>query len=129
MQKRTVIEGSSPSKIIQMMRKYGENKDMSIDLGTVKSPPPNLKIQLDADGLMLEKGDLIIAEHLTEYKRKYSVQGGTVSGSAGLNQLTSLSVTNGEITFYNELRAGDKVIVIGDNDTQFYYVVDKAVIY
>lgn len=95
MKKRITIEGSAPSKLVQMMRIYGENKDMSIDLGTVKSSPPNLKIQLDSDGLMLEKGDMILTQRVVD----------------------------------ESLQANDKVIVVGDNDTQFYYVIDKAVIY
>ena len=95
MEKWVKPEGSPAAKLVQLVREVGRNKDVTIDLGTVKSPDPNLAIQLDSDGLLLEKGDMI---------------------------LTSTVLAAG-------LVAGDKVIVFGDDDTQFYYVIDKAVIY
>ena len=95
MDKRLNIEGSPASKMIQLMRQHGKNKDVTIDLGTVRESDPNIVIQLDSDGLLLERGDLVIAASV----------------------------------FAQGFEVGDKVIVIGDDDTQFYYVIDKAVVY
>jgi hypothetical protein len=87
------IEGSAASRMVQLMRKHGYNRDMSIELATVITPMPDLSVKLGSDGMVLEREDLIVA---------------------GIIETYSVS-------------AGDQVIVIGDDDSQFYYVIDKAV--
>ena len=87
------IEGGPASRLVQLMRKHGYNRDTTIELATVVTPMPDLSLKLGSDGLVLERDDLIIA---------------------GIIETYSLS-------------AGDQVIVIGDDDSQFYYVIDKAV--
>ena len=87
------IEGGPASRLVQLMRKHGYNKDVSIELAMVVTPMPDLSLKLGSDGLVLERDDLIIA---------------------GIIETYSVS-------------AGDQVIVIGDDDSQFYYVIDKAV--
>ena len=87
------IEGSAASRLVQLMRKHGYNRDTTIELATVVTPMPDLSLKLGSDGLKLERDDLVIA---------------------GIIETYSLS-------------AGDQVIVIGDDDSQFYYVIDKAV--
>lgn len=92
MDKRVSIEGSPAAKMVQLMRKFGHNREMSIEVATVVTASP-LSVKL-SDGLVLERSDLILTQ------------------------------TASERTFI----AKDKAIIIGDNDTQFYYVIDKAVI-
>jgi hypothetical protein len=103
------IEGSGESRLIQLIRKYGYNKDVDFELATVVTPPPNLQITLDQDELLLEKDDLIVCEHLTEHSR----------------ELTDGST----ITFKTSLKEGDKVIVASLEEKQLFIVIDKAVIY
>jgi hypothetical protein len=93
MEKRMKIEGSAASRMVQLIRKHGYNRDMSIELATVITPLPDLSVQLSSDGLVLEREDLVIAGIVATYT----------------------------------LIAGDQVIVIGNDDSQFYYVIDKAV--
>ncbi|MDR7001555.1 hypothetical protein [Neobacillus niacini] len=93
MDKRINIEGSAASRMVQLMRKHGHNRDVTIELATVVMPLPDLSVKLSSDGLVLEREDLVIAGIVATYS----------------------------------LIAGDQVIVIGDDDTQFYYVIDKAV--
>lgn len=111
MDKRLVREGSSAAKLVQFMREYGFNEEMSIEVGTIASISP-ISIHLESDGLILDKDDLIIAEHLTNHKRSVSLMIGNIH------------VT--EIEFKTPLIIGDQVIVIGDNDTQFYYIFDRV---
>lgn len=59
----------------------------------------------------MEDDDLIVAECLTEHKRKVSIAGGA----------------DQEMIVRNPLKAGDKVIVVIAQDGQLYYVLDKAV--
>jgi hypothetical protein len=93
MDKRLKIEGSAASRMVQLIRKHGYNRDMSIELATVITPLPDLSVQLSSDGLVLEREDLVVAGIVATYA----------------------------------LIAGDQLIVIGDDDSQFYYVIDKAV--
>ncbi len=92
MDKRTNIEGSGASKMVQLMRKHGFNKEVGIEVGTVTSSLPNVTIEL-TDGIELDQDDLVLTKTVYD---------------AGLS-------------------VGDEVIVISDNDSQFYYVIDKAV--
>ncbi|WP_405390509.1 DUF2577 family protein [Peribacillus simplex] len=86
------IEGSPASQIIQLMRKHGRNKDITIEVGTVVSPSPSLSVNVD--GIVLDSDDLIVSQTVAD----------------------------------RGLAMGDAVIVISDDDTQFYFVIDKAVI-
>lgn len=80
--------------MVQLIRRHGHNRDVSIELATVITPLPDLSVKLASDGLVLESDDLIVAGIVTTYS----------------------------------LVAGDQLIVIGDDDSQMYYVIDKAVV-
>ncbi|MFP7288277.1 DUF2577 family protein [Shouchella clausii] len=63
------IEGSGASQLVQLIRKIGHNTDVSIELATVTSAPPELKIKVDHMNVELEKDDLIVVQSLTKHKR------------------------------------------------------------
>jgi hypothetical protein len=101
------FEGSGASRLVQLIRAYGYNKDVDFELATVVAPPPNLQITLDKDGLTLESSDLIVCEHLMQHSRE---------------------LTDGTIlTFNTALKTGDKVIVATLEEKQLFIVIDKAV--
>ena len=130
-QKNLGIEGSWGSQMIQLIRQYGYNKDMSIEVAYVVTPPPNLTIRLPDDDILLEDNNLIVAEHLLEHKVTASISGGTVTGATTCpdgGRLTSLTATDVTIKIKTVLQTGTPVILIGDNDTDMYYVVGKAVV-
>lgn len=102
------LEGNGFSKLAQVMQQAGYNKDVALDIGKVVAAPPNLRIKLQSDGLTLEKSDMIIAQHLTKY---------------------TMIINDVESTINNELKLGEKVIVISDDDTEQFYVLDRAVAY
>lgn len=89
MDKRIGLEGSGASKLVQLMRKHGRNKDVTIDIGEVITASP---LSVDVDGLELDADDLVLSE--------------TVAAKG--------------------LSVGDKLIVIGDEDFQQYFVIDKV---
>ncbi|MCO0597367.1 DUF2577 domain-containing protein [Peribacillus butanolivorans] len=93
MDKRGRIEGSAASKLVQLMRQHGHNKDVTIELGEVLAPLPNLQIRIGTDEIDLDMDDLIVSQ----------------------------TAANGG------LAVGDRVIIIGDDDSQLYFVIDKAV--
>jgi hypothetical protein len=79
------FEGHWSSKSVQFFRKVGYNKDVDIELATVTSPPPTLKIKVDNMKIELEGDDIIVAESLLEHTRTISITGGTVVGAMTSN--------------------------------------------
>lgn len=107
------LEGNGAARLIQLMRQHGYNKDVDIELATVTSAPPDLKIKVDNMKIELDRDDLIIAQYLTKHKRQVKIDGGATV----------------ELEFQDELQIGDRVIVVSANNGQLYFVIDKAVIY
>lgn len=102
------LEGNGFSKLAQVVQQAGYNKDVTVEIGKVVNAAPNLQIKLQSDGLVLEKDDLTVAQHLTEYK---------------------ILLNGSPATIDNKLKPGDKVILISDDDTEEFYVIDRAVTY
>ena len=114
------LEGNGFSKLAQVMQQAGYNKDVTVEIGKVVSAAPNLQIKLQSDGLVLEKDDLTVAQHLTEYKVKINDITANINGVAA-------NITDFEGTINNELKPGDKVFLISDDDTEEFFVIDRAV--
>jgi hypothetical protein len=107
------LEGSGAARLIQLIRQHGYNIDVDIELATVTSAPPNLKIKVDNMKIELDRDDLIVAQSLTKHKRQVKIDGGATV----------------ELEYQDELKVGDRVIVASANNGQLYFVIDKAVIY
>ncbi|NYV68955.1 DUF2577 domain-containing protein [Bacillus sp. Gen3] len=129
-------EGDVYSKIGQMIRETGYSKPVNIELATVVEAPPNLRLKLDADGLVLEKEDLIVAQSLTKHERKVSLKSSSIGGAttpAGEGPHThgyeSIDIQDGVLTFEDELAVGDRVIVVCLDEDMIYVVLDRAVWY
>jgi hypothetical protein len=146
----TEIEGSGATQLVQLMKMLGYNKDVDFLLGTITSPPPSIKVKLDKMAVELEKDDVIILQHITNYsvpftasitKAKYeSAPSGTLdeqyvdtSGqyAAQKQSYKSLNFTfdEGTITLKNALKTGDRVIVAEIDNGQKYVILDRAVSY
>lgn len=125
-------EGSASSKLAALIRQIGHNTDVQVRLGTVTSPPPNLKIKIDGRAGELESDDCIVAESLVDHKRSVSISGGSVSGSVSTGgNLTTLTVTDAEMSVKGVLTQGTRVIALA-YETQYgtqYVILDKAVSY
>lgn len=107
------FEGTGGSQLIQAVRKYGFNKDVEIDLGTVMAAPPGLRVQIDGMKIALEADDLIVAEALTQHNRTVSINGGA----------------DAVLTFKDELKVGDRVVLASINGGQNYVIIDRTVTY
>lgn len=145
------VTGTGAAQLIQLMGHFGFNEEVGVELATVTAAPPALKIKLDSDNLELEKADLIVAQYLTKHSRKVTItnagktnlSGGSVSvtmspagegphthavtavGHSGAN----LTVTEATVEYLDELKVGDRVIVLSFNGGQLYAIIDKAVTY
>lgn len=137
------LEGSGASKLVQLIKQGGYNKDVNVEIGTVISAPPNLKIKIERDGIVLEKDDLTVAEHLTRHKRIVTLSHTELEprdigdGKAKdyldtddlIPPITTYKHNYIELQFEDVLKVGNRVFVIVDDDSQEYYVIDRAVSY
>jgi hypothetical protein len=75
--------------------------------------PPGLRVQIDGMKFPLEADDLIVAESLTQHERTVSINGGA----------------DATLTFKDELKVADRVILASLNGGQNYVIIDRAVTY
>lgn len=151
MEKRVTSEGSQYSQILQLMGRRGASKPVNIELATVIEAPPNLRIKLDADSLVLEKADLIVLEHLTRHDRIVSIDyefpktwekdpdigdeiKETDSSRNNIGQMPSTPYEKYEMkfarmTFEDLLLIDDRVVVACLDDDMVYVILDRAVWY
>lgn len=106
------FEGGWDSKLTQFIRETGRNKDIDIRLGTVKTAPPKMRINVDGMKYDLDADDYVIAEHLTARTEQLTINGA----------LSTVEHING-------LKVGDRIIVLSSHNGQRYYVIGKAVTY
>ena len=105
-------EGGPASKLVGLIREISKDNSISFRTGTVASPPPNLRIEVDGVGRILEKDDVIVAEDLIMHTRNIMLRGEII-----------------EATFSGRIDVGDRVLMIA-YDTEYgpeYAVIDKAV--
>lgn len=121
------LEGNGAARMLQLMRRYGHNTDVDVEIGKVVALLPSIKIQLNSVNLMLEDNDMIIADHLLSHKRTVSISGGAVVGNVNPSgNLTSFALTDATMSINSPLKVGDEVILLSANDGQLYYVMDKV---
>ncbi|WP_127529244.1 DUF2577 family protein [Paenibacillus kobensis] len=154
------IEGSGASQLVSLIRTLGHNSDVNVELATVTSAPPDLKIRIDHMSVDLEKDDLIVAQSLTRHKRQVNLKSegkAKISASnlklpsdtppSGLNVavnytgnaalvFSAISLSNADFTaekaeleFLDELKKGDRVLVMGIKQDQTYVVLERVVTY
>lgn len=134
MVRRIGQEGSVYSKFVQLIREQGYSKPVNIEVATVIQGEPNVKIKLDQDGLVLEKDDIIIAKHLTQYERNMTVECATIDGvtkPGGTGPHThgyeSITLHDAKVTYDSLLVPGTRVIVACLDEDMTYIVLDEAV--
>lgn len=103
------LGGSPYSRLSQMMGKYGYNKAVDIEIGSVISPEPNLIVKMDSSPIELDKDDLLLCKHLTNHKRTILIDG-----------------QQKEIEYLDGLKAGDRVIMAWLDEQMRAVVFDRA---
>lgn len=140
-------EGSTYSKMMQLISKTGYSKPVNVELATVVTAAPDLKIRLDAEGLELEKDDLIVSKHLTRHERIVSLDyvfpdtvdvgdgsEATVSSRQNIGSAPSIPYEQYEMkyarmTYEDVLKVGARVLVACLEEDMVYIVLDEAVWY
>lgn len=107
------LEGSGISQLTQIIKHVGRNDFDRFEVATVTAAPPALKVKLDSTALELLADDIIVAEHLTEHKRRAQINGGA----------------DVDLVLRTGLAVGDRVILVSMNEGQSYVLLDKAVGY
>jgi hypothetical protein len=138
-----IKEGSGGSQLVNLIRHFGYNKDVDIELGTVTADAPAIKVKIDNMKIELDAADLVVSEHLTAHTRHIQI---TATGNANITSTSvssvpsstytsftlsdsDLTVTDATLDYLDELKTGDRVIVASVNNGQLYIVLDRAVTY
>ena len=152
--KANLPESASPqSQLSAVIRKIGFNREIYFDPGIVTSELPDLKV-LVGDDITLEADDLIVARHLLPRVERATIRAqpvvdksyitfgsDTVTESRSaeglgphVHDVTQITLDNvqrdfimKDVDFYYEspLKLGDRVIIIADDETDEYYVIDR----
>lgn len=104
-------EGSGRAKLRGILSALGERsrRDIHIELATVNSPLPNIRVKVDNMAVELDAEDIVVCEHLTQHTRTATIDGGAPV----------------DIVYEAALAAGDRVIVASINDGQSYVIIDR----
>lgn len=104
---------------------------------TVLTPPPALSIQIGLDTKNpIPASMLSVSERLTSYEREAELEGdfeieGTLQTTeyTGTGKITGAGTFSGKVKFINELKAGDKVLVMSVQGGQSFVISERLVKY
>ena len=104
------------SELAKMLKEREPIRYRGPIVGTVLSPPPEIKIQIDKN-IILDKSHLVIgASILKDYQREYT----TSSDRSSWSDMRYARLVD-------TLKEGDKVILMPSQDEQTYFLIDWAV--
>jgi len=128
----------SGSKLIELIRRQAAGQiPRGIELATVVTPMPDLRIRIDNMDINLEGDDLIVCAHLLPVTRYANISNVvtpvpaqvTYNGATYDQAGDDVSTQHTTIAFQdNILQAGDRVAVMALPGEQQYLVIDKVVI-
>lgn len=93
----------------RVIRKYGFNKVVDIELGTITSIKP-LQMVIDGVSGTLGSSEIKVAYHLVNHTVTAKFNG-----------------TDGDIEFPMQLEVADRVALICDVDRGFFFIIDKVI--
>ena len=150
---------SDTERFRNSISKLGHNRELFVEVGIVVSEPPDLKIEVDGDIILeaddlivaehLTKHSRIVTIEPQEHEYadpSYITFGSdTVTESMSaeglgphVHDVTQITLDNVQrdflakhvrITYDDELKLGDRVLIISDDETDEYYVIDRVVEY
>lgn len=131
------LEGDAFSKLNALFTEGTNAADRAakIEIATVTSSAPNLEIKLDADGLVLDKDVLVVAEHLTRHERIVSIEhveseqrdlGDKVVANISTPTMTPYTHSYVKMTFEDVLKVGDRVLVACLDADMTYIILARA---
>lgn len=104
---------------------------------TVLTPPPTLSIQIGLDTKNPIPAEMLsVSERLTSYTRDVEIEGdfeieGTIQTDeySGNGKLKGSGLCSGTVMFLDELKAGDRVLVMSFQGGQSFYIAERLVKY
>lgn len=134
--KRMKLEGDPYSKMAQAVREFGRNETSTLTHGTITSPPPDIKMKLDNDPIEYDAGDIYVAQRLTAHERVADVTSALITTlmstegySPHTHKIDTILMKDAVISFTDELKAGDRVLVECDDENMKYTILDRVVSY
>ncbi|MBG9940840.1 hypothetical protein ABD77_00715 [Brevibacillus formosus] len=124
----------------QAIQAAGYNDFDRLELATVTSAPPELRIKVDNMAIELDADDLLVAESLTRHKRILTITheqdkerdvGDIIpfprDNDSDGDLYRKLSYIEAQVE--DVLKPGDRVVVSSMNDGQTYLILDRVVRY
>ncbi|MED4456203.1 DUF2577 family protein [Metabacillus fastidiosus] len=143
MEKRLQIEGDPYSKVVQLIRKYGYNKDLKLVFGTVEESPPNIRVKLDNLPFELNKDDVTVFETLASHERIVTLEHVELAERDLGDRIetdyldtddkaypaTSYKHSYIKLKFEDVLKKGDRVAVLVSEEDMTFTILDRVVRY
>lgn len=150
---------TNAGKMRDLLAKIGYNRELFVESGIVISEPPDLKIEVDGDIILEADDLIVaehLAKHsrivtiepqVAEYEADSYITFGSSHVSEAMSaeglgphvhDVTQITLDNVQhdflarhvrITYDDELKLGDRVLIIADDETDEYYVIDRVVEY
>lgn len=92
-------------------------------VGTVEVAPPDIQIRLSPEVILYNDNLIISAAVLKEYEREFEIFDAEIELDEGVKAATA----KGKIKWTDELKQGDKVILVPAQNENLYILIEKAV--
>lgn len=144
---------SAFARLHDAIKKVGHNRELFVEAGIVVSELPDFKVQVH-DDIILEGSDLVVARQLLPRVERATIRAQPVVDNSYVSfasdnvreamstegmlphthDITHLTLDNvqrdfimKDVDFYYEspLKLGDRVLIIADDETDEYYVIDR----
>lgn len=124
----------------QMIKKlslesFNSSSPLQFFEGVVHSAPPNIQIKLkDNPKLIIPRKFIRISEHLTRHSRTVNISSSNITSSLSrsgdpehAHDVNSLSLNGATLNFTDELKKGDKIMVVAIQGGQSFFIIDRFV--
>lgn len=94
-------------------------------VGVIEVAPPEIQVRLGPEIILYKENLIISATVLKDYEREFEIMEGkeiTIAGS-----IPNTFTAKGKIKWTDELKIGDKVILVPAQNDNMYILIEKAV--
>lgn len=94
-------------------------------IGVVEVAPPEIQVRLGPEVILYKENLIISAAVLKDYEREFEIIEGKEMIIAG--SIPNTFTAKGKIKWTDELKIGDKVMLVPAQNENMYILIDKAV--
>ncbi|MER2170541.1 MAG: DUF2577 family protein [Psychrobacillus psychrodurans] len=94
-------------------------------IGVIEVAPPEIQVRLGPEVILYKENLIISAAVLKDYEREFEIMEGEEIIIAG--SIPNAFTAKGKIKWTDELKTGDKVILVPAQNDNMYILIEKAV--